>query len=366
MNGFELSDYDFHLSESRIAQFGLEPRDTSKLLVGKKRQLEFEHKIFSDITDYLVAGDVLILNRTRVISARLEAKRPSGGKLEVLLLRELEYCVWSAYLKPAKRVQVGGIVDFGPVRAEVLEVLEDGARVLKFNGDIRVHLETLGALPIPPYIQNPNIGERYQTVYGSEPGSVAAPTAGLHFTQDLLEKLNTMGVEIMPVTLHVGAGTFKPVNSSIEDHVMHSEIFEIPSETALAVNRAKLERRRVVAVGTTSVRTLESAWVQGLDGGMLERLARKTAPGGLLAPLAHKTAPDGLLAPGTGETSIFIRPPYQFKVVDALITNFHLPKSTLLMLVAAFAGFDTMKQAYRVALEHDYRFYSLGDAMLLY
>jgi S-adenosylmethionine:tRNA ribosyltransferase-isomerase len=339
MNGFDLSDYDFHLPESRIAQFGLEPRDTSKLLVGKKRKLEFEHKIFRDITDYLVAGDVLILNRTRVIPARLEAKKPSGGKLEVLLLRELEYCVWSAYLKPAKRVQVGGIVDFGPLQATVLEVLEDGARVLKFNADIRVHLATLGALPIPPYIQNPNIGERYQTVYGSEPGSVAAPTAGLHFTQDLLEKLNSMGVEIMPVTLHVGAGTFKPVNSSIEDHVMHFEVFEIPSETALAVTRAKLERRRVIAVGTTSVRTLESAWVDGANGGMLE--------------------------PGEGETNIFIRPPYQFKVVDALITNFHLPKSTLLMLVAAFAGFETMTRAYKVALEHDYRFYSLGDAMLI-
>jgi S-adenosylmethionine:tRNA ribosyltransferase-isomerase len=232
------------------------------------------------------------------------------------------------------------MVDFGPVQAIVLEVLDDGARVLKFNADVRLHLSTLGALPIPPYIQNPNIGERYQTVYGSEPGSVAAPTAGLHFTQDLLEKLNDVGVEIMPVTLHVGAGTFKPVNSSIEDHVMHAEVFEIPSETAVAVNRAKLEKRRVIAVGTTSVRTLESAWVDGVNGGMLE--------------------------PGTGETNIFIRPPYRFKVVDALITNFHLPKSTLLMLVAAFAGFETMTEAYKVALEHDYRFYSLGDAMLIY
>ncbi len=340
MNGFELIDYDFVLPESRIAQFGLEPRDSSKLLVAQKHQLEFEHKIFRDITDYLNPGDVLILNRTRVIPARLTARKPSGGKLEVLLLRELEYCVWSAYLKPAKRVQVGGIVDFGPVQATVLEILDDGARVLKFNTDIRPHLETLGALPIPPYIQNPNIGERYQTVYSSEPGSVAAPTAGLHFTQDLLEKLHRKGVEIWPVTLHVGAGTFKPVNSSIQEHVMHSEIFEIPSETALAVTRAKLEKRRVIAVGTTSVRTLESAWVQGIKGGMLE--------------------------PGAGETSIFIRPPYQFQVVDALITNFHLPRSTLLMLVAAFAGFETMTDAYRVALKQQYRFYSLGDAMLIH
>jgi S-adenosylmethionine:tRNA ribosyltransferase-isomerase len=340
MNGFELSDYDFVLPESRIAQFGLEPRDTSKLLVGQKHKLEFEHRIFKDITDYLVAGDVLVLNRTRVIPARLEARKTSGGKLEVLLLRELEYCIWSAYLKPAKRVQVGGVIEFGSIQATVLEILEDGARVLKFSTDIRPHLETLGALPIPPYIQNPNIGERYQTVYASEPGSVAAPTAGLHFTQDLLEKLHRMGVEIWPVTLHVGAGTFKPVNSSIADHVMHSEVFDIPSETALAVTRAKLERRRVIAVGTTSVRTLESAWVQGLNGGILE--------------------------PGAGETSIFIRPPYQFQVVDALITNFHLPRSTLLMLVAAFAGFGTMTQAYRAALEHEYRFYSLGDAMLIH
>ena len=339
MNGFDLSDYEFVLPESRIAQFGLEPRDSSKLLVGRKHKLEFEHRFFRDITDYFQAGDVIVLNRTRVIPARLEARKPSGGKLEVLLLRELEYCVWSAYLKPAKRVQVGGLIEFGEITAEVISILEDGARVLKFSTDIRPHLETMGALPIPPYIHNPDIGERYQTVYGSEPGSVAAPTAGLHFTQSLLERLHHIGVEIWPVTLHVGAGTFKPVASSIEDHVMHAEVYDIPSETALAVTAAKLEKRRVIAVGTTSVRTLESAWVQGVSGGMLE--------------------------PGEGETSIFIRPPYQFGVVNGLITNFHLPRSTLLMLVAAFAGFETMTEAYRVALEHEYRFYSLGDAMLI-
>jgi S-adenosylmethionine:tRNA ribosyltransferase-isomerase len=236
-------------------------------------------------------------------------------------------------------VQVGGLIQFAEITAEVISILEDGARVLKFSTDITPHLETLGALPIPPYIHNPNIGERYQTVYASEPGSVAAPTAGLHFTQSLLEKLHSIGVEIWPVTLHVGAGTFKPVSLCIEDHLMHAEVYDIPSETALAVTAAKRENRRVIAVGTTSVRTLESAWVQGISG--------------------------GILSPGEGETSIFIRPPFQFSVVDALITNFHLPRSTLLMLVAAFAGFDTMTQAYRVALEHDYRFYSLGDAMFI-
>ena len=345
MNGFALEDYDYVLPEDRIAQSGVEPRDSSKLLVVHKGSLEFEHRVFRDVLEYLDRGDVLVLNRTRVIPARLEAKKPTGGTLEVLLLREFERNLWSAFLKPARRVAVGGRLEFGSVTATVESVLEDGARMLRFSEDIKPHLPELGALPLPPYITNPDVGERYQTVFGNDPGSVAAPTAGLHFTQRLLERIHGLGVGVWPVTLHVGAGTFKPVSTSIEDHVMHSEPFVIPRETSEAVTLAKFEGRRVIAVGTTSVRTLETAW---------KDLPELSSSGG-----------GAWLEPGLGESALFIRPPYQFRVVDAMITNFHLPKSTLLMLVAALAGYDTMRAAYRVALENQYRFYSLGDAMLI-
>jgi S-adenosylmethionine:tRNA ribosyltransferase-isomerase len=344
MNGFDLEDYDYVLPEDRIAQSGVEPRDSSKLLVARRGSLEFEHRVFRDVLDYLEPGDVMVLNRTRVIPARLEARKPTGGTLEVLLLREHERHVWSAFLKPARRVAVGGVLEFGAgktsVTATVESVLEDGARMLRFSEDIKPHLPSLGVLPLPPYIKNESVGERYQTVFGNDPGSVAAPTAGLHFTQRLLERIHHAGVGVWPVTLHVGAGTFKPVASSIEDHIMHSEPFVVPRETSEAVTKAKFEGRRVIAVGTTSVRTLETAWKDLPEGG-------------------------AWLEPGLGESALFIRPPYEFKVVDGLITNFHLPKSTLLMLVAAFAGYDTMRAAYKTALEHEYRFYSLGDAMLI-
>ncbi len=340
MNGFDLEDYDFVLPEDRIAQTGAEPRDSSKLLVAHRGSLEFEHRVFRDVLDYLVPGDVMVLNRTRVIPARLEAKKPTGGTLEVLLLREFGRNLWSAFLKPARRVAIGGTLEFGRVTATVESVLEDGARMLRFSEDIKPHLPSLGVLPLPPYIKNETVGERYQTVFGNDPGSVAAPTAGLHFTQRLLEQIHRAGVGVWPVTLHVGAGTFKPVGTSIEDHVMHAEPFVVPRETSEAVTKAKLEGQRVIAVGTTSVRTLETAWKDLPEGG-------------------------AWLEPGLGESALFIRPPYEFKVVDAMITNFHLPKSTLLMLVAAFAGYDTMHAAYRTALEHQYRFYSLGDAMFI-
>ena len=341
MNGFDLEDYDFHLPPERIAQVGVEPRDASKLMIVPKGALGFQHRVFRDITEHLEPGDVLVLNRTRVIPARLEARKPTGAKLEVMLLREIRHQVWTAYLKPAKRVAVGGTLEFGEgeVTATVENVLEDGARLLRFDQDVKPHLERLGAIPFPPYIHAPDTPEaraRYQTVYASDSGSVAAPTAGLHFTQSLLERIHRMKVGIWPVTLHVGAGTFKPVTGSIQDHVMHSEQYVIPLETSEAVNAAKREGRRVIAVGTTVMRTLESAWND-----------------------------DTGLEAGIGETSIFIRPPHRFNVVDALVTNFHLPKSTLLMLVAAFAGFDTMRVAYQAALEHDYRFFSLGDAMFI-
>lgn len=335
-NGLELDDYDYILPPERIAQTGAEPRDSSKLLVVPRGGKTFEHKIFRDMVQYLRAGDVLVINQTEVIPARLSAKKPTGASLEVLLLRELEHLCWSAYLKPAKRVALGGVLEFGTVTATVERILDDGARVLRFSEDIKPHLASLGAIPLPPYIKDSQKArERYQTVYAKDAGSVAAPTAGLHFTPELLFQVRQMGVEIYPLTLHVGAGTFKPVLGSIENHTMHAEPFFVPPETAAAINRAKLEGRRVVAVGTTSVRALETAW----DGSALQV--------------------------GAQESALFIRPPQTLHVVDAMITNFHLPRSTLLMLVAAFAGFETMQAAYQTALESEYRFYSLGDAMLI-
>lgn len=335
-NGLDLSDYDFTLPEVRIAQTGAEPRDSSKLLIVPRGAMAFEHRVFRDVTQYLQAGDVLVINQTEVIPARLEARKSTGGKLEVLLLRETEHLVWSAFLKPAKRVAVGGLLEFGHVTATVEGILEDGARVLRFSEDIKPHLSALGAIPLPPYITDSlQARARYQTVYAKDAGSVAAPTAGLHFTTALLEQIQAKGVLLCPLTLHVGAGTFKPVSDSIEAHIMHSEPFSIPPSTATAVNSAKLERRRVVAVGTTCVRALETAW----NGSQVQA--------------------------GAQESALFIRPPQSLQVVDAMITNFHLPRSTLLMLVASLAGFETMRAAYQTALESDYRFYSLGDAMLI-
>ena len=333
---YTLEDFDFDLPPGRIAQTGAEPRDSSRLLVVRRGSLELEHRQFRDLTAYLRAGDLMVFNQTLVIPARLVAHRPTGGRLEVLLLRELAPGLWSAYLKPAKRLKPESVLEFGEgVTAAVERVLEDGARELRFSEDIKPHLSTLGAVPLPPYIADSEAARgRYQTVYARDAGSVAAPTAGLHFTPELLERLRAMCVEIEFLTLHVGAGTFKPV-TDLSSHVMHSEPYSIPERTAVAVTRAKLEGRRVIAVGTTSVRTLESAWG------------------------------DGRLEAQTGETAIFIRPGFQFQVVDALVTNFHLPRSTLLMLVAALSGYETMRAAYRVALEREYRFYSLGDAMFI-
>ena len=333
---YTLEDFDFELPPARIAQTGAEPRDSSKLLVVPRHGLTLEHRVFTDLLEYLRHGDVMVFNQTRVIPARLTAHKPSGGAVEVLLLRELEHCVWSAYLKPAKRVQIGSTLEFSVgISACVERILEDGARVLRFSTDIKPHLETLGAVPLPPYIADSlEARMRYQTVYARDAGSVAAPTAGLHFTPELFERVRALGVQTQFLTLHVGAGTFKPV-TDLSTHTMHSEVYDIPLETATAITSAKLEGRRVIAVGTTTVRTLESAWR------------------------------DGALQAGAGETDIFIQPGYEFGVVNAMVTNFHLPKSTLLMLVAAFTGYDTMRAAYAAALEGDYRFYSLGDAMLL-
>jgi len=336
----------FDLPPDRIAQTGAEPRDASRLMVVGQQGLT--HRVFRDLPELLRAGDVLVFNESRVIPARVMARKPvvnglGGGQVEVLLLREEEHNVWSAYLKPARRagkeLWLGG--DGGePHRAEVVGVLPDGARLLRFGHDIKPHLDEIGRLPLPPYIDAGDSDEmwreRYQTVYAREPGSVAAPTAGLHFTPELLARLDTLGVERHAITLHVGAGTFRPISGPVSEHVMHAERYAICGATAHAINHAKAQGRRVVAVGTTTVRALESS-----------------------------VGEDGTVRAGEGDTRIFITPGRPVRVPDLLITNLHLPGSTLLLLVAAFAGEERIRAAYDAALSEGYRFYSLGDAMLL-
>lgn len=335
-------DYYYHLPPELIAQSGVEPRDSSRLLVVHRSTGRLEHRIFRDVTEYLRPGDVLVLNHSKVISARLFATNPRGTAIEVLLVRETGKAgagrVWEALVKPAKRAK-GRLGFSNGLWAEVTDIGEDGTRVLQFSDDVWKHLDRLGHTPLPPYIEAEVDPQRYQTVYAKTPGSVAAPTAGLHFTPQLLEGVQKMEVEVYYLTLHVGPGTFKPVKGDPEHHLMHPESFEIPAQTVGAIQQAKAKGRRVVAVGTTTVRALESnpsAFTQNFGGRRLE-----------------------------GETQIFIRPPYTFQVVDALITNFHLPNSTLLMLVAAFSGYDLTLQAYQTAVRDRYRFYSLGDAMFV-
>jgi S-adenosylmethionine:tRNA ribosyltransferase-isomerase len=333
-----LEDFDYHLPPELIAQSGAEPRDASRLMVVDRKRGEIEHRIFRDLPQYLRAGDVLVLNESKVIPARTFATNPHGTGLEVLLVREVPTSqgLWEALLKPAKRARVGSRLTFADgLTATVEAIEEDGTRLLRFSGNVWEHLENIGKTPLPPYIHASVDPARYQTVYAKTPGSVAAPTAGLHFTPELMNKIGGLGVEIHYVTLHVGPGTFKPVQGDPNQHVMHLEPYEVSPETATAINRAKAEGRRVVAVGTTVVRTLETAW----DGTQLQA--------------------------GQGETQLFIRPGFQYHVVDALITNFHLPKSTLLMLVSAFMGHGLMQRAYQTAVAERYRFYSLGDAMLI-
>jgi S-adenosylmethionine:tRNA ribosyltransferase-isomerase len=349
-----LARLSFELPPDRIAQTGAEPRDSSRLMVIGDA---LEHHVFNELPDLLRPGDLLVFNESKVIPARVMARKPvangpdgkqtGGGQIEVLLLREesmpdLGANLWSAYLKPARRA--GNELWLGQPgstqhRAEVVGQLEDGARLLRFESDLKPHLDEIGRLPLPPYIEAGDDDgvwqERYQTVYAREKGSVAAPTAGLHFTPELLERLQARGIQRAAVTLHVGAGTFKPVQGAVADHVMHAERYRVPEQTAQAINRARAERRRIVAVGTTTVRTLESAW----DGSAVQ--------------------------PGEGETRIFITPGTRVNVPDLLITNLHLPGSTLLLLVAAFAGEAQIRAAYDAALAGGYRFYSLGDAMLL-
>lgn len=335
------SDFYYDLPEELIAQTPAEPRDSSRLLVYHRAEKRIEHRIFRDITDYLKAGDVLVLNRTRVLPARLYAHTPNGGRVEILLLKRLQLDEWEALVKPGKKCRTGAtLVVNEELSLTVTGVTESGERHIKFcyQGAFEDVLSRVGTMPLPPYIHEKlKDPERYQTVYSKENGSAAAPTAGLHFTPELLKKIGDMGVEIVEVLLHVGLGTFRPVKEeNVVDHKMHSEYFEVSEEAAETVNRAKREGRRIVCVGTTSVRTLETV----ADG-------------------------NGFLHAAKGETEIFLYPPYRFKCVDALVTNFHLPESTLLMLVSCLCSREEIMQVYETAVGEGYRFFSFGDACLI-
>ncbi|MBL8101072.1 MAG: tRNA preQ1(34) S-adenosylmethionine ribosyltransferase-isomerase QueA [Anaerolineales bacterium] len=345
------SDFDYHLPESSIAQTPAEPRDSSRLLVLHRDSGRIEHRIFRDLSLFLRPNDLLILNRTRVIPARIFAKKETGGKVELLLLRRRDELTWEALvggkgLRTGKKVTV----ENGP-QAEIVEILEGSERLIKFSEPIEPYFPKVGNIPLPPYIHEKlSDPERYQTVFAEEMGSAAAPTAGLHFTPQLLDALKEEGVKIAYVTLHVGLDTFAPVTEDDpEEHKIHTEWCELPQETADLINAAKNSGGRVIAVGTTSVRTLESA-------------GRATTGDGQQTTI-HGLRP--VVKSFVGPTDIFILPGYQFKVVDAMITNFHLPKSTLIMLVSAFAGRERILSAYETAIKESYRFYSFGDAMLI-
>lgn len=336
------SDFDFYLPEELIAQTPLEKRDTSRLLHLNKQTGEIEHKHFYDIKQYLREGDCLVLNDSRVLPARLIGARPTGGAVELVLLKDLGDNRWECLSRPGRKTKPGQELVFGDgeLTAVVQEVTLGGNRIVKFSyeGIFLEILERLGKMPLPPYIKEElQDSERYQTVYSKELGSAAAPTAGLHFTKELLAEIADMGVKICYVTLHVGLGTFRPVKADkIEDHEMHSEFCIVPDETAESVNAVKRAGGRVIAVGTTSCRTLESF-----------------------------TTEDGTLQATSGWTNIFIYPGYKFKSIDALITNFHLPESTLIMLVSALAGRENILNAYNTAVKERYRFFSFGDAMMI-
>lgn len=339
----DVKDFYYDLPEELIAQDPLEKRSNSRLMVLDKKSGDVTHRHFYDIKDYLRPGDCLVINNTRVIPARLIGEREeTGGKVELLLLKRKSHDVWETLVKPGKKARIGSRLTFGNglLKAEVIDIVEEGNRLVRFEyqGIFEEILDQLGQMPLPPYIthqlQDKN---RYQTVYAKYDGSAAAPTAGLHFTKELLQEIKDMGVSIAEVTLHVGLGTFRPVKvENVLDHHMHSEFFQISQEAADMINETKRQGHRVIAVGTTSTRTLESAADE-----------------------------NGFLREKSGWTEIFIYPGYQFKVIDGLITNFHLPESTLVMLVSALAGRDHIMEAYRQAVEQKYRFFSFGDAMLI-
>ena len=339
----KVSDFNFYLPEELIAQCPLKERDSSRFMVVDRKTGEIEHKVFHDVIDYLEKGDTLVLNNTRVMPARLIGeKEETGGKIEFLLLKRIEGDKWECLAKPGKKAKVGAMFTFGEgkLKAVVREIGLEGNRVIEFiyNGIFEEILDELGQMPLPPYIHEKlDDRERYQTVYSKEKGSAAAPTAGLHFTEDLLEKIREKGVNIAFVTLHVGLGTFRPVKvESIDEHIMHSEYYELDEENAKIINDTKKRGNRVIAVGTTSTRTLETIGNE-----------------------------NGEVRAQSGWTNIFIFPGYKFNIVDALITNFHLPESTLIMLVSALAGKENIMNAYKKAVEEKYRFFSFGDSMFI-
>ncbi|RSL29214.1 tRNA preQ1(34) S-adenosylmethionine ribosyltransferase-isomerase QueA [Salibacterium salarium] len=337
-----VEDFDFSLPEELIAQTPLEKRDASRLMVLDPEENALHHGAFHSILDYLDEGDCLVLNDTRVLPARLFGEKETGGQVEVLLLKQENTDEWETLVKPAKRVKPGTVLYFGEnkLKAECTDVLEHGGRMLRFSyeGVFLEILEELGEMPLPPYIKEKlQDQERYQTVYAKQDGSAAAPTAGLHFTESLLHKAKEKGVHVTTITLHVGLGTFRPVSADkVEDHHMHAEFYQISEGTAMLLNETKTNGNKIVAVGTTSVRTLETA-AQNKDGFQKE----------------------------SGWTDIFIYPGYVFQGIDAMLTNFHLPKSTLVMLVSAMAGRNFLLSAYEEAIRERYRFFSFGDAMLI-
>ena len=337
------SDFYYDLPEELIAQDPLEDRTASRLLVLDRKTGAVKHKIFSDVIDYLNKGDCLVINNTRVIPARLIGeKEGTGGKVEVLLLKRRANDVWETLVKPGKKLRPGAKITFGDgrLRAEVLEVVEEGNRLVKFHyeGIFEEILDSLGEMPLHPYITHKlEDKEMYQTVYAKFDGSAAAPTAGLHFTKELLNKIEEKGIKIASITLHVGLGTFRPVKvDDVNNHHMHTEWYEVNAEAADIINETKRNGGRVICVGTTSCRTIESVADE-----------------------------NGYMKAKTGETDIFIYPGYKFKIMDGLITNFHLPESTLVMLVSAFAGKENVLSAYETAVKERYRFFSFGDAMIL-
>ena len=337
-----IKEFDFELPEELIAQHAIEPRDHSKLLVLNRKNKTREHKKFFNIIDFLKKDDILVINRTKVIPARLFGKKETGSVMECFLLKRYDLYTWEVLLKPAKKLKLGQKIIFSnELSAELVEIKDDGNRILKFEFEGRFEeiLDKLGEMPLPPYIaEKLEDKNRYQTVYAKEGESVAAPTAGLHFTEELLEKIREKGVTIAEVFLDVWLGTFRPVQvENILEHNMHSESYRVPEETADIINKAKKNNQRIIAVGTTSVRTLESVVNE-----------------------------DGIVEAKEGNTSIFIYGDYKFKVVDGIITNFHLPKSTLIMLISAFGGKEFIFESYEEAIKEKYRFYSFGDSMFIY
>ena len=340
----DINLFDFYLPEELIAQKPSDKRDHSRLLAINKETHTYEDRVFYNILDYLRPGDVLVRNNTKVIPARLiGVKEVTGANVELLLLKQVRDDVWECLTKPAKSLKVGARVNFGDDKliGEIVEEKEEGLRLVKFfyQGIFLEVLDSLGKMPLPPYIKQQLCGnDRYQTVYAKYEGSAAAPTAGFHFTEELFEQIKAKGIEVVDITLHIGLGTFRPVKvEDTDNHVMHSELYEISEEAAAALNKAKAENRRIIAIGTTSVRTLE-ANIQEF----------------------------GKFTPMKKETNIFIKPGYEFKGVDCIITNFHLPKSTLIMLVSAFLGREFTLEVYKHAVDEKYRFFSFGDSMIIY